>query len=400
MRISSIEQFQQGIDSILDQQARLNRTQQQLATGKNVLSPSDDPAAASQLLTLSSLTAKNEQFGRNVAIAQNELELQESVLASSGNVLQRVRELVIQANNATQSNQSRAAIGDEINNLADELLQLANTKNASGEYIFSGYNSRTPAFTRTGTGYEFQGDQGQRLLQVSEDTQLSVRDSGQDIFEGMVVGDGRFLLQSPATNTGSALVKMSSTTDATLDDYTVTFSQAAADDPVLYSVVGAQTGAIATGTYESGAAITFNGITLEVEGTVRNGDSYGIEESARQNIFQSVQAIADGLLSPTSSTSAGAKLTNDLGQAIGTLDQGLEHLQGRRTIVGNRLQTLDSRIDKNADERLRLEKQVSEIQDLDFAEAVSRLNLQSTALQAAQQAYVKIQGLSLFTYLR
>ena len=400
MRISSIEQFQQGIDSILDQQARLNRTQQQLATGKNVLSPSDDPAAASQLLTLSSLTAKNEQFGRNVAIAQNELELQESVLASSGNVLQRVRELVIQANNATQSNQSRAAIGDEINNLADELLQLANTKNASGEYIFSGYNSRTPAFTRTGTGYEFQGDQGQRLLQVSEDTQLSVRDSGQDIFEGMVVGDGRFLLQSPATNTGSALVKMSSTTDATLDDYTVTFSQAAADDPVLYSVVGAQTGAIATGTYESGAAITFNGITLEVEGTVRNGDSYGIEESARQNIFQSVQAIADGLLSPTSSTSAGAKLTNDIGQAIGTLDQGLEHLQGRRTIVGNRLQTLDSRVDKNADERLRLEKQVSEIQDLDFAEAVSRLNLQSTALQAAQQAYVKIQGLSLFNYLR
>ena len=185
MRISSIEQFQQGIDSILDQQAKLNRTQQQLATGKNILSPSDDPAAATQLLTLSSLKAKNLQYDRNVLMAKNELELQESVLASTGSVLQRVRELVLQANNATQSNQSRAAIGDEINNLADELLQLANTKSASGEYIFSGYNSRTPAFTRTGTGFEFQGDQGQRLLQVSEDTQLSVRDNGQDIFEGM-----------------------------------------------------------------------------------------------------------------------------------------------------------------------------------------------------------------------
>ena len=400
MRISSIEQFQQGIDSILDQQARLNRTQQQLATGKNVLSPSDDPAAAVQLLALSSLKVRNEQYDRNAAGAQNELELQESVLASSGNVLQRVRELVIQANNATQSNESRAAIGGEINNLADELLQLANTKNASGEYIFSGYNSRTPAFTRGGTGFEFQGDQGQRLLQVSEDTQLSVRDSGQDIFEGMVVGDGRFLLQSPITNIGSALVKMSSTTDAIPDDYTVTLSQAAQGDPVLYSVVGAQGGAIATGTYESGAAITFNGITLVVEGTVENGDSYSVVQSARQNIFQSVQAIADALLSQTNSSSAVSKLTNDLGQAIGTLDQGLEHLQGRRTIVGNRLQTLENRIEKNADERLRLETQVSEIQDLDFAEAVSRLNLQSTALQAAQQAYVKIQGLSLFNFLR
>ncbi|MGB1343588.1 MAG: flagellar hook-associated protein FlgL, partial [Pseudomonadales bacterium] len=194
MRISSIEQFQQGIDSILDQQAKLNRTQQQLATGKNILRPSDDPAAATQLLTLSSLKAKNLQYERNVLMAKNELELQESVLANSGNALQRVRELVLQANNATQNNQSRAAIGDEINNLADELLQLANTKSASGEYIFSGYNSRTPAFTRTGTGFEFQGDQGQRLLQVSEDTQLSVRDNGQDIFEGMMQGDGRFLL--------------------------------------------------------------------------------------------------------------------------------------------------------------------------------------------------------------
>ena len=157
MRISSIEQFQQGIDSILDQQARLNRTQQQLATGKNILSPSDDPAAATQLLTLSSLKAKNEQYDRNVLMAQNELELQESVLASSGNVLQRVRELVVQANNATQSNQSRAAIGDEINNLADELLQLANTKNAAGEYIFSGYNSRTPALPEPAQGLSFKG---------------------------------------------------------------------------------------------------------------------------------------------------------------------------------------------------------------------------------------------------
>jgi len=113
-----------------------------------------------------------------------------------------------------------------------------------------------------------------------------------------------------------------------------------------------------------------------------------------------VQALADALRSPTMTSAGSSKLTNDLGQALGTIDQAMEHLQGRRTITGNRLQALDTRINENADERLRLEKQVSEIQDLDFAEAVSRLNLQSTALQAAQQAYVKIQGLSLFNYLR
>ena len=384
----------------MDQQARLNRTQQQLATGKNVLSPADDPAAATQLLTLSSLKAKNEQYDRNVAAAQNELELQESVLASSGNVLQRVRELVIQANNATQSNQSRAAIGDEINNLADELLQLANTKNASGEYVFSGYNSRTPAFTRVGAGFEFQGDQGQLMLQISEETQLTVRDNGLDVFQGMTIGDGRFFLETPATNTGNGRIGFSSSSAAVVDDYTLTFSQAAADQPILYSVTGVAAGAVATGTYKSGEAIVFNGITLEVEGDVESGDSYQINRSGRQSVFETVQGIADSLLGEIDTSSGSAKLVNDLTQSLGSIDNAMEHLQSRRTIVGNRLQSLDTRIEKNADERLRLETQISDIQDLDFAKAVSELNLQSVALQAAQQAYIKIQGLSLFNFLR
>ena len=400
MRISSIEQFRQGIDSILDQQAKLNRTQQQLATGKNVLKPSDDPAVATQLLNLSALKANNVQYDRNIGTAENELELQESVLASSGNVLQRVRELVIQANNGTQGSQTRAAIADEISNLADELLQLSNTKSPSGEYIFSGYNSRTPAFAKSGAGYVYQGDQGQRLLQVSEDTQLAVRDNGAEVFQGMTTGDGRFLLQTPAANAGNALVKMTSKGDAIADNYTVTFIQAADTDPIIYSVIGETAGVVASGTYESGRAISFNGIAIEVEGAPENGDSYQINRAVRQDVFQSIQSIADGLTRNNDSASKQAKLTNDLGQSISTIDQALEHLQSRRTIVGNRLQALETRANENADGFLRIERQTSELNDLDFAEAVSRLNLQTTALQAAQQAYVKIQGLSLFNYLR
>ena len=400
MRISSSEQFRQGIDSILDQQAKLNRTQQQLATGKKILSPSDDPAAATQIIKLSALIANNEQFDRNVGTAKNELEQQESVLASSGNVLQRVRELAIQANNATQSNQSRETIGDELKNLVDEFLQLANTKNASGEYIFSGYNSRTPAFAKSGTGYVYQGDQGQRLLQVSEGTQLAVRDNGSDVFEGMRTGDGRFTLVSPATNAGGSLVTMTSTSDAEQEDYVITFSQPDPDDDVIYSIIGSESGAVKTGIYEPGAAFNFQGITLEVEGAPANGDSYQVNRSERQSVFQTVRTISDSLINDINTPQQAAKLANDLGQSLSTLDQALEHLQSRRTIVGNRLQALDTRINENADQRLTLQSTISELQDIDFAEAVSRLNLQSTALQAAQQAYIKIQGLSLFNFIR
>ena len=400
MRISSIEQFQQGIDSILNQQAKLNQTQLQLATGKKILKPSDDPAVATQLLNLSSLKANNLQYDRNINTALNELELQESVLASSGNVLQRVRELVIQANNATQSTQTRGAIADEISNLANELLQLANSKSPSGEYIFAGYNSRTPAFAKSGAGYVYQGDQGQRLLQVSEDTQLAVRDNGADVFQGMMTGDGRFLLETPASNAGNGLVKMSSAIDSISDDYTMVFIQANPGGPITYSVSGAASGVVAAGTHQTGEAINFNGISIQIEGSPENGDSYKINRAVRQDVFQSVQSIANALLAGTESAAKSSKLVNDLGQSISTMDQALEHLQSRRTIVGNRLQALDTRADENANGLLRLERQTSELNDLDFAEAVSRLNLQTTALQAAQQSYIKIQGLSLFNYLR
>ena len=113
-RISSVEQFRQGIDNILSQQARLNETQLQLSTGKKINRPSDDPSASTQLLKLSTLKSKTEQYNRNIESARNQLQLQESVLSSVTNVLQRVRELTIQANNATQNNESRAAIADEI----------------------------------------------------------------------------------------------------------------------------------------------------------------------------------------------------------------------------------------------------------------------------------------------
>ena len=397
-RISSVQQFQQGIDNILRQQERLNETQMQLATGKKINKPSDDPSAATQLVKLSGLKSNTQQYDRNIDAARNQLELQESVLSNVSNVLQRVRELVVQANNATQSNESRAAIADELYNRIDELLQYANTKDPDGEYIFSGFNARTPAYVKSGDGYVYQGDQGERYLQVSEDTQIAVRNSGEDIFRGALNGDGRFILVTPEANQGNALVKMSSTSSATLDDYTLTFS-AGAGDALTYEVIDGEGNSLTNGNYEAGGAITFNGITLEISGSPTAGDRYSVNQSSKQDLFASVRAIADSLAAPISSAAAYAKETNDLGQSLATLDESIIHLQSKRTTVGNRLELLDNRSDENAAVFVRLEKQISELQDLDFAEAVSRLNLQSTALQAAQQSYVRIQGLSLFNYL-
>jgi len=400
-RISSIEQFRQGIDNILTQQAKLNETQLQLSTGKKINRPSDDPSASTQLLKLSTLKSKTEQYNRNIESARNQLQLQDSALSSVSNVLQRVRELTIQANNATQSNESRAAIADEIYNRIDELLQYANTKDPGGEYIFSGFNARSPAFLESNGSYTYQGDQGERMLQISEDLQVAVRSSGVDVFASAKTGDGRFTLVTDATNQGNALVKMTSVTDATLDDYTLTFNAPA--DPgasLTYEVVDSSGDAVASGNYESGTTVSFGGVSLEIEADPAAGDIYEINESSRQDIFTTLNAVALELDSANSDSASYAREVNNLSVAIASIDQALTANQSLRTKVGNSLQVLDQREQTNFDGLIRLETQESELQDLDFAEAVSRLNLQTVALQAAQQSYIKIQGLSLFNFLR
>ena len=400
-RISSVEQFRQGIDNILTQQAKLNETQLQLSTGKKINRPSDDPSASTQLLKLSTLKSKSGQYDRNIESARNQLQLQESVLASVSNVLQRVRELTVQANNATQSNESRAAIADEIYNRIDELLQYANTKDPNGEYIFSGFNARSQAFVESGGGYTYQGDQGERMLQISEDLQVSVRSSGVDVFASAKTGDGRFTLITDAANQGNALVSMTSGTDATLDDYRLTFAAGAnPEGPLTYQVVDSSATVVASGIYESETAISFGGVTLEVEGDPETGDAYQVNESGKQDIFTTLRNLADELNAPNSSSADYAREVNNLGMALASIDQALSVNQTLRTKAGNNLQVIDQRQDANLDNLIRIETQISEIEDLDFASAVSELNLQTVALQAAQQSYIKIQGLSLFNFLR
>ena len=182
MRMSSVQMFQQGISAILTQQAKQSHTQQQLATGLRVLTPSDDPVAAVQILDITEDLGLVDQYQKNGNLAEGQLALEETVLDQVGNVLQRVRELVVQANNASQSPETRRSIATEVTARIDELQALANTRDASGEYIFAGFQAQSEPFTRQGSGFSFNGDSGQRFLQLGSSTQVAVRDSGLDVF--------------------------------------------------------------------------------------------------------------------------------------------------------------------------------------------------------------------------
>ncbi|WP_461519677.1 flagellar hook-associated protein FlgL, partial [Porticoccus sp.] len=253
MRLSSVQIFQQGLSAMLDQQVKLAKTEQQLATGQKLLVPSDDPVAAVQILSINEDLSQVDQYQRNGNLAEGQLALEETVLNDVGNVLQRVRELVVQANNASQSVETRRSAAVEVEGLLDQLQSLANTRDAEGEYIFAGFQAGTEPFGQQAGQVVYSGDDGQRFLQLGKSSQVAVRDSGFDVFMALRNGNGTFDVNPAPSNTGTAVVGSNSVKGNYIPDiYTLSFVQALPADPVTYEVRDSSNTLVANGNYVSG----------------------------------------------------------------------------------------------------------------------------------------------------
>ena len=177
-RISTFMMTQRAIDAMLRLQGKVSETQQQISTGRRVLTPSDDPASAARVLDLNGAIGTVQQYLDNADRAQARLETEEGVLVGIGNALQRANELAIQGNNAPLSVTDKQAIAVEVRQLQDQILALSNTRDSGGEYIFAGYQTGTKPFSQPALGsFSYAGDTGQRRLQISPDRQIADGDT-------------------------------------------------------------------------------------------------------------------------------------------------------------------------------------------------------------------------------
>ena len=183
MRISTLNIFESSMQSITDSQIALNQLQEQIASGKRILSPADDPTGAASALNLRKEMNTIDQFARNTDRARTSLEQEDSILASITNTYQRLRELTVSAGSGSLTSADRSAIADEMQERLNELQSIANTRNADGEYIFSGFNTKTPAVALSSNDqYVFQGDEGERQIQLGPSTFINSLDSGKKLF--------------------------------------------------------------------------------------------------------------------------------------------------------------------------------------------------------------------------
>ncbi|MEA1868295.1 MAG: flagellar hook-associated protein FlgL [Thermodesulfobacteriota bacterium] len=303
MRISTHQFQQQGIRAITDMEVKLSKTQLQIATGKRVLTPADDPGAAARILDLQQSIDVTRQFQRNGEAATANLNLEESALDSVTDLLQRIRELAVQAGTDTLNGHDRELIAKEVRQILDEMLGLANTVDAEGNYIFAGNKGHTKPFEQDQSGsFIYSGDQGQREVQIASRMQVSTGDNGFEVFKNI-----------PESKEGGGKRDIFST----VYNYITSLE---ADDP-------------------------------------------------DPNILKDIDLAMDNILVVYAKVGAGL---NAIEKQKNVNEQYLLHVQEALSLVA----------------------------DLDYAEAVSRLNQQMLGLQAAQQVFVRVQGLSLFNYIK
>ncbi|MGH8232463.1 MAG: flagellar hook-associated protein FlgL [Steroidobacteraceae bacterium] len=400
MRISTAEFTSQAILEIDNQSSALQHTQNQLSTGLAVQTAADNPVAASQIVQLSQQQAQLTQYGTNLQSAQTRLTLEESSLSSATNTLQSIRDLAVQAGNATLNDSNRAQIATQIQTQIQALLGTANTKDSNGEYLYAGYATQTQPFTTDTSGnVSYQGDAGTRLIQISANQSVADSDTGATAFMDIAAANGTFSTAANAANTGSGVIDSGSVTDVTQwtpDDYTLTFT-----GPSSYQITDDTTGTtvVANGSYSSGAEIQFQGAQVSISGTPATGDSFSIAPSANQSMFATLTQLTQALNQPADTAAGKAQLATSIGSALTNLDQGISHLSTVSASVGARLNMLTAQSTTNTSTSTTLTTQQSNLQNVDYASAVSTLSQQMVSLQAAEQSYAAIAQLSLFKYL-
>lgn len=402
MRITTNMMYDMGVARLADQQSALSKTQQQVATGRKILTPADDPSGAANALQVSQADGLVMQHAENRNLARNSLGIEDGVLQSVSDLMQAIKTTVIGAGNGTLGNAERGFMASELRGQLDQLIGLANSTDGNGNYLFSGFQSHTVPFARSGSTVSYAGDNGMRALQVSGERQMAVGDSGQALFLSVPEGNGRFVAEAAAGNTGTGMIGAGSLTDPALftgQDYQIDFTVAGAT--TTYSITNVTTGTVLSSgnAYTDGSAITVDGMRVDIKGSPANGDQFTLSPSSRKSVFDVVNDLISALSTPVVTSIDSAKLNNALTMAGSELSNAFDKVLETRASVGARLKELDALEDTGSYMHLQHQTRLSELQDLDYNEALSKLAMQQITLEAAQKSFIQVSGLSLFKYL-
>lgn len=407
MRVATSQIYNIANLGMAKAQAAVTRTDEQIASNKRLLSPGDDPVATTKILQLTQELGRIEQFGKNIVIAENNLNLEEVALKSVVTMLERMKEIGVAAgNSAVLTTDDYKAYAAEVDSRLNELLDLQNTRNASGQYIFGGYQSGSQPFSSDGGGnYSYHGDEGQLYLQASSSVSVAVSDSGKKLFMDIPSGHNTFSTFAgiansavpPATVSVGEVVDQEAFDKFFPKDMVISFT----DGGTKYSITERASGKslVAGADYKPGEAIEVNGVNFSISGQPAEGDSFFVESSNKESLATTLSRFSEAMKHVKNTPESKAELQKMVDKTLVNIGNALTNVSSAQSEIGARMNTLESATNLNLDTKLYSTKVLGSLQDLDYAEASTRLQMETFVLSAAQSSFVKVSQLNLFSYL-
>ncbi|MCF5899737.1 flagellar hook-associated protein FlgL [Aeromonas veronii] len=401
MRITTNMIYDRNLYSLNSVNERLEKAYQQLQTGNKFQTAGEDPAGMSQKMALTKEIDLFKQYSVNGSLLENSLGHEETVLTSINNAMLSAQTLIQKSNNGAISMDDRKAIASELEGLQQQMFDLMNSKNSSGEFIFGGNQSKTQPYIKDVNGkYIYQGDPGQRNIQVSPTVQIAANDSGQDLFE--IVATRRTASATTANikvgigDQGNFDNFYKSNYNSALPSNTYTVSTTIGP-PDTYGIKDAGGNTLQTGNYTAGTKIPFNGLELTVSSSAGSSEQFALNPPKNDNILNGMSDFITALRDPAISAEAFeqkiADATVHMKNARLNIDHGLGELGGRMNSLEQAMGSNEGLSTLNAEAR-------AKVSEADLYEVISALSKEDAALSASQLSFSKISRLTLFDYIR
>ncbi|MFI8749750.1 flagellar hook-associated protein FlgL [Vreelandella lionensis] len=430
MRISSVTMYEQSTASINRQQNDFLKISQQIASGRRVVNPSDDPQSAARAVRVDQSKAITQQFEDSRVSARNSLAQTESILNSISDSVISAKTRLVQASSDTLSDVDRESIASELKGIYETMIGQANATDGNGRYLFGGYADNAPPFVKNSEGnIEYKGDDNARQQRIDASRLMPVTENGISIFQSVPSGAGYVAEAVKSSDGGQPIAgvlgrnggsitfsgpQVSNVNDPGYgDSYRVVFNEdTTVDSGVSYQVQRFSEGEwqedpddlVVTGEYVGeGQQLSFGGVNVTLTGSAEPDDEILVAQSGSEqrpaDLFRTMEAAIRVLENPATTGAEKAELRNTLNTSMRDLDNALDNVLTVRASAGAKLNELDVVDAVGSNRMLNYEQTLSDLVDLDYADAISEYSLRQVGLQASQKAFVDIKGMSLFDFM-
>lgn len=405
-RVSTFTQYQNLTSSLMRKQSMINETNEQLATGKRMQTAGDDPVASVSTQNYKQQLVQIDQYQKAITLAGNRLGSLETALSGAENYIDSTKQKVIGMINGAMAGDDKTAFKSELESLYQGLIDLANSQDEGGNYIFAGNQVNQMPFVADAQGnVQYLGDTGHRQARVDQSVFVNTSQPGQQVFMAVENPFGDFRPDYQGLQPESGLTLLSATNQDPNDttQYRVAFVENAAGEMQYELYDDTSNTLLGSGAYDATVGIQYSdpapgsqiSLNFQFDGDIKPNDSVTLEPAKTFSLFDSIKSAIDY----TEFSDASSEARAGLQRTIEELNAGYVHMNQRRSDVGTGLKTLESYEEQHKEFELTLSKANSNLEDVDYSEAIIQMNQNLLAMQAAQAAFNKAKELTLFNYL-